>query len=128
MRANVFIGFAVSAAVLLAGCATKEVRTDPDQVRSRAQSRWDALVKNDFKAAYELLSPSSRGVLTSEQYASTLQGGFWKAAQVDKVVCDGPERCEVHSSVEYVHKGVPFKTPSREIWIKESGNWWFLRQ
>lgn len=128
MRANVFIGFAVSVAVLLAGCATTETRTDPDLVRARAQSRWDALVKNDFKAAYELLSPGSRGVLTSDQYVSTLQNGFWKAARVDKVICEGPERCEVHSTVEFVHQGVPFKTPNRDIWIKESGNWWYLRQ
>lgn len=128
MRAHVFIGLIVSIAVTLASCTTVKPRADQDVVRERAQARWDALVKNDFKAAYELLSPGSKGVVTSEQYASTLQSGFWKKAQVDKVVCDGPERCEVHSTVDYNRRGMDFKTPIRDIWIKEAGNWWYLRQ
>lgn len=128
MRASVFTGFIVSIAVSLAGCTTVSPRTDQDVVRDRAQQRWDALVKSDFKAAYGLLSPGSKGTLTTEQYAATLQAGFWKSAQVDKVICEGQERCEVHSTVEYNRRGMDFKTPVRDIWIKESGNWWYLRQ
>ena len=55
---------------VLGGCAALDARPPEEVLKQRAQNRWDAVVKSDFKAAYEYLSPGSRAVLTSEGYAS----------------------------------------------------------
>lgn len=130
-RSGLFFGVVASAFLMLAGCAATgpaPAEAAEATVKARAEQRWEALVKSDLKAAYDLMSPGSRSAVTSEQYAATLRPGFWKAATVDKVACDTPDRCEVMLTIEYDYRGARFKTPVRDIWIKESGNWWYLRQ
>ena len=135
MRLNEFMGARrlaivgiVGAVIALAGCAAPVQRTSQDVVRERAQARWDAMVKGDFKTAYGFMSPGSKATTTLDQWSSTLRAGFWKSAVVDQVVCEGPETCEVQSTIEYDYRGNRFKTPVRDVWIKESGDWWFLKQ
>ena len=124
-------GYLVSAAMLviaIAGCAAMKPQAPEDAVRERAQARWDALVKGDVKAAYAFLSPGSRAVLTSESYASSIRAGFWKSAQVNRVVCEAAEKCEAHATIEYEYKAQRLKTPVREIWIREGTDWWYLQK
>ena len=103
-----------------------DTRPPEDVVKERAQARWDAMVKSDFKTAYGYLSPGSRSTVTADGWAATLRSGYWKSAVVEKAVCDGPERCEAHVSVEANTRGGTFRIPFREPWIKVSGVWWFL--
>ena len=135
MNAGVFwgarkrsFGFFVGAAVALAGCAALDPRPSHEIVKARAQARWDALVKSDFKTAYGFLSPGSRSVVSAEGWAGALRAGFWKSAVVEKAVCEAPETCEVHTTIEYEHRLGRVKAPLRETWIKESGHWWYVQK
>jgi len=118
---------AVEVAVL-GGCAALDSRPPEEVLKERAQLRWDAMVKSDFKAAYQYLSPGSRAVLTPEGYASGLKTGFWKGAAVDRVICDRPDVCDAVMTIEYEFRGSRIKTPLKETWIKEGSSWWFVQK
>lgn len=113
-------------AIAVAGCVAMKPRTAEEVVKERAQARWDALVKGDAKAAYALLSPGSRAVLTPESYATSIRVGFWKSALVDRVVCAAQQTCEAHVTIEYQFQAQRIKTPLRETWIREGTDWWYL--
>lgn len=116
------------AALALAGCAALDTRPSHEIVRDRAQGRWDAQVKGDFKVAYGFMSPGSRSVYTAEGWAGGLKPGYWKSVAVEKVVCEAPETCEAFLLIEVEHKGGRYKVPVKETWIKDSGNWWFVQK
>ena len=118
---------AVVAVALLAACAVVNPRSSEDIVRERSQARWNALVQGDVKTAYEFFSPGSRATQSLSEFASGIKIGFWKAVAVDRVQCAG-DSCEVHTTIEYEHRGTRIKTPHRETWVREGSNWWFLRR
>ncbi len=118
---------AVVVASLAAGCAALERRPPQEIVKARAQERWDALVKQDFEAAYRFHSPGSRTVTSLADFKASIKPGFWKSAEVNKVEC-AEERCDVHSTIEYEHGRQRMKTPLRETWIKEGSQWWYVQK
>jgi len=115
-------------AVALGACATLDQRPREQQVQERAQARWDLLVKGDAKGAYEYLSPGTRTVMSQEAFAASVRTGFWKAVKVEKVVCESETSCDVHLLIDYEFRGSPIRTPSKETWVKEGSNWWYLRK
>jgi len=94
-------------------------------VKERAQARATALVVGDVKAAYGYFTPTTRKSLRYEDYVSSVRTGFWKVVTVDRVLCEKPEVCTVHMTVEYVHKGARIKSPIQETWIQEGKDWWY---
>ena len=54
MKSGVVLAVAVA---VLGGCAALDARPPEEVLKERAQQRWDAMVKSDFKAAYQFLSP-----------------------------------------------------------------------
>jgi len=112
---------------VLAGCAGLAGKPE-DQVRARAQARWDALLKGDVKGAYEYLSPGSKAVMDFKGYEASIHKGFWKSATVDSVTCPTPQRCEVTETIEYEFNGRRTRSPLTETWIEEGGNWWLVRK
>ena len=114
--------------LVTASCAALETRSPEEVVKQRAQTRWNALVQGDVKAAYEYFSPGSRETMPLADFASGIRLGFWKAVTVDKVECGAPDRCDVASTIEYDHRGMRIKTPHRETWIRDGTNWWFVRR
>jgi hypothetical protein len=115
----------MATAILIAGCATTPERPADEVVKTRAQARWDALVKEDYETAYGFLGPGSRAVNSLDTYKASINRGFYKAGVVDKVTCEA-ESCEVQVRVEYVYRGSRIKTPLSETWIKQQGNWWYV--
>jgi hypothetical protein len=113
---------------VLAGCATMGARKPEEVVAERAQARWDALLKDDAKTAYEYFSPGSRAVMDFKSYEASLRKGFWKAAKVDNVTCGTPQRCEVNETIEYEFQGRRTRSPLSETWIEEGGTWWLVRK
>jgi hypothetical protein len=109
----------------VAACAVLDSRPATEIVKERAEARANAYVTGDMKAMYEFLSPAVRKTVRYEDYATTLNPGFWKAAVVDKVECAKPDVCDVSLTIEYVFKGMRIRTPLRETWIQEDGNWWY---
>ena len=114
--------------VSLAACATIGTQSPEGIVKERAQHRWDALVKGDFKAAYAYLSPGSRSVLSEADYIAGLNKGFWKSAKVGKVECHSDAACDVDVTIEYQLQGLTTSTPLRESWVREGSQWWYLKK
>jgi phospholipase C len=113
---------------LLAACATPVTPRAPEAVvKDRSQTRWNALVQGDVKTAYEFFSPGSRATMSLADFASGIKVGFWKAVSVDKVEC-GSDSCDVSTTIEYEFRGSRIKTPSRETWVRDGADWWFLRR
>ena len=130
--------FAVVAVVSLSGCgttsplqSTAKVEMDADAVSrlvmGRAQQRWDALVKRDMDAAYQLISPAGRSLMSLEDYRPRVNTGFWRGAKVTQADCSA-EICEVTVLVDMVVERVKFIKPVKETWILDAGKWWFVYQ
>ena len=123
----------LAAAFALTACAALQPQTAEDQVQARAQARWDALMKGDFKQGYEYSSPSYRGVTSYEDYRAKFGSGLkWKSALVAGATCE-PEQCKVKIRIE---ADVPLMLPGArgrvqqvtsyydETWVREDGKWW----
>lgn len=117
----------VGVVAVLAGCAGLAGKPE-DRVRERAQARWDALLKDDLKGAYEYFSPGSRAVMDFKSYEASVRKGFWKAATVDSVTCPTAQRCEVTETIDYEFNGRRTRSPLTETWIEEGGTWWLVRK
>jgi hypothetical protein len=133
VKLDVSVGMARSVSVVVAGllavaCATVQPRTPEEVVKERSQARWNLLLKGDMKAAYEYLSPGSRAVMTYEDFVTSIRRGFWKAAEVQKVACEGAQTCEAQSMIEYEFQGRRVKTPLKETWIRDGSDWWYVQK
>jgi len=117
---------ALSVATAVAGCATTGAGSAEDVVSQRAQQRWDLLVKGDYTGAYQFISPAGRTLVTSDAYVGGLRRNFWTGAKVGEVKCATAEACETEVWIEYQVQGRKMRTPVREKWIRDRGNWWFL--
>lgn len=125
-------GWATAVAVVaavggIAGCATVEA-TPEQAVKERAQAKWDALVKGDTKTAYGYFSPGSREVLSLEAYDAAVRKGFWKSAQVERVVCANPDSCDAIGTMQYTYQGRAVTTPFRETWVRSGKDWWYVQK
>jgi hypothetical protein len=122
-------------ALLAGGCATlpfggfsadspKEEKVAA--VRERAEARWNALVQDDIPAAYRYLSPTTRDVLSLDQYRAKVARRTFREAKVDTVECEA-ELCKVKIKLTFDRprmKGMI--VPLEETWIIERGQFWFV--
>lgn len=117
---------------LLSACASAPPATPEEQIRQRAQERWQALIKGDFERAYTYLSPASRAVVPYERYRGSIGGAVvWKGAEVVDVRCETLEKCI--AKVKVLTEPVIFRqrfgtieTHLDETWLLDKGQWWFL--
>jgi hypothetical protein len=124
--------------VALSACASvpehSAAPVDKQQLVARmAQSRWDALLKKDFAAAYNLVSPASRTVVTLQDFQRKSSMVTWKAASVRKVECSADDLCAVQMDVKYVYrlrigngKDVEGSQILAETWRNTAGDWWYV--
>jgi hypothetical protein len=128
------------AALALHGCATLEPE-DSDRwrdaqreaLRSRAQARWDALIKGDIATVYGFTSPEYRAVVSEQQfrgkYGSVVD---WRLAEVKNISYDSPTVATVSVEVTYrtwlrgmPDKPVEAKSLIPEKWIYNNREWWY---
>lgn len=124
------------AAIALAGCAMTPSRSD--RLEDRAESRWDALIAEDWESAYVYLSPGFRSLTGLEDYTEFMKARTirWTAASVREVRnCDEElGSCEVLVDVDYevtrgvpgLKKAVPLRKGVTEKWIRSDGAWYFV--
>ena len=123
---------ALPATLLLAACVTLGGGGTPEeQVAALSQSRWSALIKQDFAAAYAYNSPAYRETVTLDDYKKRFgNAGAWKKAEVLKTECE-PERCTVTARLTVVNmipgftKIPEITTELSEVWVRDQGQWWF---
>ncbi len=121
------LGWASVGVLILAcvtGCVTATPQSIEEQVRQRAQERWDALVAGNVERAYALLSPGARQARSLPAYRAMIKTGFWKRAVVDRVECQSSETCKVMVMVEYVYRGTLISSPIFEDWVLADQRWW----
>jgi hypothetical protein len=106
---------------------------DKQEVVARmAQSRWDALMKGDFEAAYKLMSPASRSIVKLEEFRRRSGMVTWKAASVSKVECSAEDVCSVTMDVKYAYRllrigrTVENNQVLAETWRNTAGGWWYV--
>lgn len=95
-------------------------------VRQRVAARWDLLIKGDFDAAYEFLSPGSKETTTLLRFKSNIRRDAFRAIDIQSVACDG-DACLVKLNLTYDHpkmKGIV--TPVSESWIVVGPQAWYV--
>ena len=63
-------------ALMSSSCSNRlfDNRTDQQIVEDRATERWQLLIKRDFSAAYQYLSPGSREITSEKVYLGRIWG------------------------------------------------------
>jgi hypothetical protein len=95
-------------------------------VRERAEARWQALIRDDIPAAYGYLSPTTRDVVSLDQYRAKVARRTFRDAKVEAVECEA-ELCKVKIKLTFDRprmKGMV--TPLEEGWIIERGQFWYV--
>lgn len=124
---NVFLGFLT---LVLVSVSAVGAMNDLEGLRSRAETRWAALIAGDFDNAYEFETPAYRMLYDVRQYRSRYGNGLrWRQARVVKTDLKSPEVATVVLEVEYSfqvsgqgmmdHKGSVIET-----WLWVNGQWW----
>ena len=118
---------------LAAGCATTGSLTadsptpvKQEAVKARAQARWDALIRQDFDAAYLFLSPAYRDTVSLQSWKARFRPLGWRKIEVDNVACEG-EVCDVTLMLTYdARQMAGVVTPIREKWVIQKGQIWYV--
>lgn len=118
-------------AVLSAGCASigAGLRPAEEVVLERAQARWDALVRRDWKAAYPYLTPGYRALVPLERYGNQFTGpAQWEGAKAKSAKCE-ERRCTVNVEITFRlllpgHMDRVSSTHLDETWVVEEGQWY----
>ena len=130
----VLVSFAVFLGVNVTGCGTTAPAGSTEIgntnavariVTERAQQRWNALLKKDMEAAYQLISPAGRSLMSLDIYRPRVNPGFWRGAKVKEATC-AAETCEVTVLVDMEVERVKFTNSIKETWILDAGKWWFV--
>ncbi|WP_423456974.1 hypothetical protein [Ottowia sp. VDI28] len=126
---------ALVSGALLAGCASLGPKTPEEEVRARAEERWNALIKRDFVKAYGYTQPGFRAVVKPEEYIRRFgTAGRWKGAQIHEATCEAA-RCEVRVRltteimIPRYRRSIPEVTGyHEEVWVRDEGQWWFFEK
>ena len=135
-----FRTFALAGAIiLLSACAIPATKapgvtlSPQEAVSQRAAERWQLIVDQDFKAAYEYLTPASRSVMSFESFAARMVQAQirWLGAEDVKVTCEDEATCtaEVLLNIKVHAPGVgqiDTQTVQYEDWLLNGGQWYYL--
>lgn len=137
---SVFSRFILLMAIIgLSACAVMQPKTDEEHVLARAEQRQDALLKQDFKTAYQYMSPGYRQLNSLEDFKSDYAGVYnWVSSEIKLAKCE-EDICKLNVQVNYdatyMMKVNPNKTSEkfiipntvRETWFKLDDKWWFSK-
>ena len=102
-------------------------------LKQRVMSKWDALIRRDFAAAYAFTSPSYRELFPLNVFKSKFGNKVaWRRVEVVKVELKGEDAATVGINL-YVgyyqpqsEKTLEMKTYVREPWVRVDGQWWYV--
>lgn len=134
-RSSALLGGLLLTLSVLAGCATVSAPAE-ETVARRAQSRFDALVARDYKAAYEFFTPSFREKFDYDTYIrSRPPRAVFLSGKVLKVTCTTDTSCDVEMESSYKSPAGVKAAPKGEVtrvtperWVKVDGQWWFYQE
>jgi len=108
----------------------EDQKVDRAALEERVDARWEALIKGDYAAAYEMELPSYRKSNTFEKYRGEFGDAVtWRLAKVAGISYDGASKAKVSISVEITARmasGRPetIQNEIRETWVRRDGQWW----
>lgn len=122
--------------LVLSGCASTATSPEnpEDILISRAESRWEALLSNDYETAYSYYSPGFRSGTSVVNYAIGIRSRKvrWTSAEYKEHSCT-ENSCKLTFDVGYrVLKPVPGLDKwdgtnlIEETWINTGGEWWYM--
>jgi hypothetical protein len=105
-----------------------------DELRTRVEARWAALIAGDFDRAYEFQTPAYRKIYTAQQFRARFGEALrWKQARVVEIELKRPEVATVAVEIEYSifvsERGMmEDKVVDTETWLRVDGQWWHQLQ
>ncbi len=100
-------------------------------LRTRAKQRWDAIIRNDFAAAYAFETPSYRAVNDLTTFMTRFAGQVSREnVNIARVEFEDPSLAKVTIELEF--KAAVFGTIidsvsyDVETWARIDGQWWHL--
>jgi hypothetical protein len=113
---------------------TEALLVEGDALRQRVQSRWAAMIDNDFHRAYEFCSPAYRALYTAKQYVSRYGSPrlSWDRVEVLTMQPVDAETAKVKIKVfanvfvPESKKPVPAASVFAESWVRADGQWWYV--
>ena len=122
----------------VSACAVMQPKTDEERVTGLAEKRQAALLKHDFKTAYQYMSPGYRQLNSLEQFADNYAGVYsWVSSDVLDASCE-EDICKVNVEV-VVDLGLMQNTRApaaekvlvprvnQETWLNLDNKWWFSK-
>jgi len=101
------------------------------QLKQRVEERWGAVIKRDFKTAYEYETPEFKKAHTAQQYAGQFGSAIdWHLATVKSIGYDRPDEADVVIAIDYSFDLPGGDQPARttgdlhETWLFADGQWW----
>lgn len=125
--------------LLLGGCAATGDLSESrkNQLIQRVADRWDCLAANDYRCAYDYLSPAYRAVFTPEMYVSRYSYGLERRLTGVEVGAYDRDAAVASVTARVMSRPIKFTssasralgaTPSwiDESWIWREGEWWYI--
>lgn len=110
----------------MTGCALLGPKSDEEVVTQRAQEWANALLEQDYSAAYAYTSPGFKSRESARKYTKRYAGsGIWISTNVEKVSCE-VDSCKVVVKVGYKiqKQNLTASTLLTETWVRVDGDWW----
>ncbi|WP_020396432.1 hypothetical protein [Thiolinea disciformis] len=97
----------------------------------RFNQYWDFLIKHDFKAAYQLETPSYRAQIDEPTYIKSFAATLiWKSATLKKVKLIREDKALIDFELAFSYEApwggqvIESTNPYSEEWYYEKGEWW----
>jgi hypothetical protein len=104
-------------------------RTPEEELKARATMLWEARVKNDPAAQYDLLESKGKEQVTLTGYALSRTSITYLSYQLQEVAVDG-DWGQVKAKLKYrlrvpsVSRFGPWEREVYTFWVKEGGGWY----
>ncbi|MEQ1637935.1 MAG: hypothetical protein ABL903_14720 [Methylococcales bacterium] len=121
--------------VLLVACAdwTKGSKSSVENLTDRASSRWQALLKKDWEAAYQFELPAYRQTHNIDQYKAKFGTTLlWKMFKVDTVTIHAETNTAdvaLTLTYDFTMPGTGVTEGSSQInerWMQQDNEWWMV--
>lgn len=116
--------------LIVSGCSSLGTGSSEQTLINRSEQRWQALIDNDFTAAYGFETPGYRSVYSVEAYRNRFgEHARWKSVRVRSV--------EIDNDVAHVKLALDFQSQLangqmidsqrfiEERWLLIEGEWWY---
>ena len=115
----------ISTILLLTACTDKE----KGKLDNRVKDYWTAKINQDFKTAYQFLSPGWKQNESQESFTMRMKASRvkWLTVKLEKKECVQIDLCKVYVNIGYEYKfgGAISNTISIESIVKEN---WILKE